>query len=160
MRKLIIKHFVGDWKYQSNYLKWFSEIVLNLSIAFIIVKPQWIVSYLALASAAALFVAGQFADDKLSSRPRASIWCWYSLLFAGYFSLLEYYSLSFVFVALFASYWLLISPYLKKNPAKWNELDDSQKWQTGNGILLGDLDQCLTEEQWKEWTFINIKYEQ
>ena len=43
--------------------------------------------------------------------------------------------------------------YFRLKPIKWEELDDSQKWQFGRGVLTqGDrLDISLTPDQRKEW---------
>jgi len=43
--------------------------------------------------------------------------------------------------------------YFNRYPVKWDELDDTQKWHLGQGILSGQLTKklSLTGEQWKEY---------
>lgn len=43
-------------------------------------------------------------------------------------------------------------------PAKWENMDESQKWQQGKGIREGVLTNTLTAAQWAEWNMINKKY--
>lgn len=43
----------------------------------------------------------------------------------------------------FIHYWIF--------PAKWENMDDSQKIQQGDGITMGILKNTLTPEQWEEY---------
>lgn len=43
-------------------------------------------------------------------------------------------------------------------PAKWDNMDNSQKIQQGDGILGGVLNNVLTPEQWEEYNYLKDTY--
>lgn len=43
-------------------------------------------------------------------------------------------------------------------PAKWENMDNSQKIQQGDGILKGVLNDVLTPEQWEEYNYLKNTY--
>lgn len=45
--------------------------------------------------------------------------------------------------------------YIKS--AKWEDLDDNQKWQLGTGLKQG-WNGSLTDSQWEYWEVLNKKY--
>jgi hypothetical protein len=49
--------------------------------------------------------------------------------------------------------------YFKLKPIKWDELDDSQKWQYGTGVKRGVLksNELLQSDKLREWAKIDIE---
>lgn len=43
-------------------------------------------------------------------------------------------------------------------PAKWENMDNSQKIQKGDGITMGVLKNTLTPEQWEEYKYLKGMY--
>lgn len=163
MRKLIIKHFVLDWKFISTLPTLIGLIFIGAVIpAFLVDALMGGILALILIT---LFITGQILKYKnigtvgiSTVRPAFIIYSVFAI--TAIFMVDENIREMSGIIGGAIGIMLYFLPVLIKN-IEWKELDPSQKWQLGSMYLEGanrEGNPYMSDDDWKEWNTLNNYY--